>query len=127
MTYLEANERVLRRRHYVVLASVGSHWFSFYANRVEDYRGEFGKEFCLVINCSKNRDDAYVMPFEEVEGFFAKDYLSKGRWAGTVSEDRLAVYRYPEPPQESVVSRFHNAFDLLQDAPGLVPGRVEYE
>jgi hypothetical protein len=127
MTYFSAYEGKLKRRHYITAARVDTHWFNFYASRVDDYRHEFGKLFCLVVNCSDKTDDAFILPFAEFEDVFSQEMLSGGRWVGTLINDNLSVFCDGKASEERCVSDFHNAFHLLQEAPQPVPQKPYYE
>lgn len=86
----------------------------------------YGDEFCLVINCSESQDTAYVLPFTAVKEMFTPEYLNGTRWVGNIIKDNLSVSLGGKPMQEMYVGNFHNAFELLQDAPQPLPARPEF-
>jgi hypothetical protein len=126
MTYIEAHRARLSERHYITNATSGTHWYNFYAGTLDDYHRMYGDEFCLVINCSENHDDAYVVPFNEVKEMFTREYLNDKRWVGNVIKEYLSVSLGGNPMREMDVGHFHNAFELLQDAPQPFPVKPKY-
>lgn len=122
--YIEAHMQRLRQRHYVQRAK--ERFYNFYEGKLERYRTRYGDSFCLVISCSNNRDDAYVLPYNVVRDIYVPEYLRSGRWVGNVREDNLTVSHGGMPPKTLYVRKFHNAFELLQDAPQPIPHKTEY-
>ena len=126
MSYIAAHRAKLSKRHYITNATSGTHWYNFFAGRLDEYRQTYGDEFCLVINCSNDQDTAYVLPFKEVKEMFSPEYLNGARWVGNVINDNLSVSLGGKPMQEMYVGNFHNAFEMLQDAPQPFPAKPEY-
>jgi len=97
MSYIAAHRAKLGKRHYITKATSGTHWYNFFAGRLDEYRQTYGDEFCLVINCSDDQDTAYVLPFKEVKEMFSPEYLNGARWVGNVINDNL-TFRSVENP-----------------------------
>ncbi|MCU0785735.1 MAG: hypothetical protein MUF81_17165, partial [Verrucomicrobia bacterium] len=117
MTYIAAHRARLSERHYITDATSGTHWYNFYAGKLTEYRRMYGDDFCLVINCSETHDSAYVLPFKDVKEMFSPEYLNGTRWVGNVIKENLSVSLGGKPMQEMCIDDFHNAFELLQEAP----------
>jgi hypothetical protein len=49
----------------------------------------------------------------------------QGRWIGNVVKDYFSISNAPLPKQETDVCHFHNAFELLQDAPQPLPPKPD--
>ena len=84
----------------------------FSKGKLEKYRRTYGNNFCLVINGSDDRDDAYVLPYPVVERFFRDDNLDPdGRgWSATIDGSYLI-----HQGERVQVSHLHNAFSQLVD------------
>jgi Endonuclease NucS C-terminal domain len=104
----------VRRRHYVRKATAENHWFDFMSSRVRDYRARFGDQFCLVVNGSDTREDAYIIPYTVARDVFTDAALDgRGRWVGTIVGNTLTL----APTGNTLnVSAFHNAFKLLDSS-----------
>jgi len=89
------------------------------ANKVKAYESRFGNEFCLVINGSETREDAYVIPFAAARRVFTESSLAsddRGRWIGTIRGSTLTL----APNGETLnVAPYHNAFQLLDSFTGV--------
>src|SRR6266700_7960291 len=107
MSYIPSHRAQLEARHYITTARTCTHWYNFYAGKVNEYRQLYGDNFCLVINCSLKHDDAYVLPFKDVKESFSPEYLNGNRWIGTVRRDNIIVSVAGKPMQEVYVGRFH--------------------
>jgi len=127
MSYIITHKARLARRHYITLARTGTHWYNFYAKKLKRYFSRYGDDFCLVINCSKAHDDAYVLPFKDVKEYFSPKYLNDDRWIGIVRHDNIIISLGGQPIQEVYAGHLHNAFNLLQDAPQPTPLAIESE
>jgi hypothetical protein len=103
--------------------STKSHWFNFHAKKLlEQYQKPYGEDFCLVINCSSAHDDAYVLPFGEVKHCFLGQYLDvRNRWCGNVVRENLIISVDEKEMERLDISGFHDAFELLKDAPKPLP------
>ena len=111
----------IRRRHYVRKATADNHWFDFMPSRVRDYQAQFGDSFCLVVNGSDTREDAYIIPFEVARQVFTDTALdNRGRWVGTIVGSTLTL----TPSGNTLnVAAYHNAFQML-DSPAMLPAAV---
>ena len=100
MATVYQNLSALQARHYLRHATAPNRWFEF-ANA----------NFCLIVNGSHERDDAYVLPFAVAREVFTSDALdSRGRWVGTIIGSKLLL----TPSNKSLmVAPYHNAFGLL--------------
>lgn len=96
------------RRHYVRLATAGNHWFDFSVGKVRSYQARFGDDFCLVVNGSREIDDAFVLPFRAVRDMFLEEASDGHRWSGTIVGSILNV-----SGKSLNVSKYHNNFGLL--------------
>ena len=101
----------IQRRHYVRNATADNHWFDFAYAKLERYRSRFGDDFCLVVNGSDARDDAYILPFRVARRVFTPKAVDhRGRWIGTIVDDVLRL----SPSGASLnVGGYHNPFQLL--------------
>jgi len=93
---------------------------------MDKYIRKFGDDFCLVLNRSKVRNDAYILPFKEFKDIFTVANLSdkKSRiWAGHIipnSEELRLTPTYQG--HEKFVGNYHNKFQLLlPNAPQPLP------
>jgi hypothetical protein len=110
MSTIRSRRPNLGSRHYLLNPSLHNFWVKLSHWRLQDYRRQFGDDFCIVLNRSKTVDDAYVLPY----GLFKHLIYSRGwpkfttNWDLTISKGhvRLAGQRFP-------VGRFHNFFELL--------------
>ncbi len=81
----------------------------------------------MVVCCDCTTDDAYVIPYAEVKDLLIPPYLrdSGTRWIGNLYNEYFSISCAPLPKQEIDVCRFHNAFELLQDAPQPLPQKPD--
>lgn len=101
----------IRPRHYVRQATAANHWFDFMENRVNVYRAQYGDDFCLIINGSRNDDDAYIIPFSIARNTFTPDALDeRRRWIGIIEGTRLHL---STNGANMNVMPYHNAFHLI--------------
>jgi hypothetical protein len=126
MSYIATHRSKLERRHYITTARRNNYWHNFYALKLSKYCRQYGHDFCLVINGSTKADDAYVLPFKEVKKCYSKQYLNGNRWIGIIEDIYLIVSRDGAPVQKFCVTEFHNAFELLQEAPTPLPNIDEF-
>jgi hypothetical protein len=121
MSYIELNKTSLKQYHYITTAQVCTHWYNFYVRTLRQYVRVHGHSFCLVINCSRTMDDAFILPFTSVETFYSTDYKdARDRWTGNVRHGFVDISLAGKATKALDVKRFHNAFHLLQ-APSLPP------
>lgn len=120
------HEARIKHRHYVTTATAETHWYNFYAEKLKNYQNLYGEDFCLVINCSTTHDSAYVLPFAAVKQYLSPAYLNGSRWIGAVHKDNVVISGEGQPVQEVWAGDYHNAFELLQDAPTPLPPQVRY-
>lgn len=108
MPYIADNIAKLRRRHYIRNATAANCWFDFASNKVNDFVRRYGDDFCLVINASRELDDAYVIPYSIGRQVFTQVALdARGRWVGTILDSNLVLV----PSHNSLrVASYHNAF-----------------
>jgi|GEM_PF-2763369 len=93
-SYINDHRAELERRHYVLKATTRDRFFNVYYKKLYNYyRQRYEDNFCLIIDCSKDNDNAYIIPFAAVKALFAERYLQSGRsrWIGHVYHDRLSV------------------------------------
>jgi hypothetical protein len=126
MSYIKTHKPRLEQRHYITTARRSNYWHNFYEKKLGKYRHRFGDDFCLVINGSTKADDAYVLPFKAVKDCYSKQYLNGNRWIGIIEDIYLIVSRSGAPVQRVCVAEFHNAFELLQEAPLPLPVKDEF-
>jgi hypothetical protein len=93
---------------------------------MNEYCRKFGDDFCLIINGSTTSDNAYVLPYKEVKACYSPQYLNGNRWIGIIEDIYLIVSRSGAPVQRVCVAEFHNAFELLQEAPKPLPAKDEF-
>jgi len=117
---------MLKQRHYVTTATTSTHWYDFYPSILNTRRSQYGDNFCLVLNCSRICDEAYILPFTKFAQYFSPEYLKGNRWFGHVRREYLTVEPDQGPIHEVDVGPFYNAFELLQDAPQPIPARIEF-
>ena len=111
VSYVTQNARRLASRHYVRNATAWNHWFDFTDARLQSYLRRYGEGFCLVINGSHDRDDAYVLPYRVAKQILTRDRIDyRGRWVGTIVGDKLRV---AGDELNLPVVTFRNAFHLL--------------
>lgn len=114
ISFLTENKSQVRSRHYMQNATADNHWYAFYRSRVENFRTQHGKDFCLIVNGSKSHNDAYVIPYKECETFYSEDYVdNKGRWVGTIKNNQIKLTCPGRPAKVISGSPFYNAFELL--------------
>lgn len=101
----------LRPNHYIRQATAANHWFDFVENRVNTYRARHGDNFCLIVNGSRNDDDAYIIPFSVAQSIFTIAALDeRRRWIGTIEGTRLHL---STSGVNMNVAHYHNAFHLV--------------
>ena len=120
-SYIITHRLRLSRRHYITNAT--QMWFNFYASKLNTYTRNFGDDFCLVINCSRRCDDAFILPFANFRDFFTPAFLyDQRRWHGYIHPDDEAIRLTPcRLGHEKLAHEYHNAFHLLQDGPKPFP------
>jgi len=98
-------------------------WFNFYQAKLREFIQDHGSNFCLVINGSSKNDDAFILPYKAVKSFFSPDMLDGShRWVGSIRmHDEAIVISTGGRSKEFPGHDYHNAFRLLQDAPGPLP------
>lgn len=105
----------IAERHYVRQAKIG-YWFDFYAKKLERYHQRSNGDFCLIVLGSEETDDCYIIPYCVARFVFVRDALDdRKRWIGDITNDVLHLSGRRSLP----VSRFYNAFDLLDDRTGI--------
>ena len=111
MPVIEEHSAKLRRRHYLRNATAPNRWFDFTSGKVADFAKRYGEDFCLIINGSHDRDDAYVIPFKIARQTFTRDALdSRGRWVGTIEGSQLTLV----PSHNTFrVSAYHNIYHQI--------------
>jgi hypothetical protein len=117
MIYLSVHKTKLKHRHYVTTARTRTHWYNFYERPLKKYIAEYGDNFCIVLNCARSFNFAYVLPFKDIKDCFLPEYSKGGRWNGNVIDENLIVSVDGKRKCEMCVGSFRNAFALLQDAP----------
>src|SRR5262245_6909761 len=121
MTYIEAHRARLERRHYVMQAHSPTHFFNLRPNVLNGYRSQYEDDFCLVLDCSPEFDSAYILPYGDVKEYFSEEYLNANRWVGNIRNENIEITLGGKPKLEIMASNYHNAFDLLQEAPKPFP------
>jgi 5-methylcytosine-specific restriction endonuclease McrA len=112
-SFVAHNLETLSQRHYVRKAGASDYWFDFTQNKLEQYKGEFGDDFCLVLYASETDDDSYVLPYSHVKHLFADQYVDdRKRWVGSIDGNLLRVRR---SNQTMSLSAYYNAFEYLED------------
>jgi hypothetical protein len=117
--YIAEYRNELSKQHYIRKAKAGTnYWFDFAYSKVIKYKKSFGYNFCMVIYDSETEDDAYIMPYGNVEGFFSKDALeeNRARWIGNIKNNEIHLSR----GKTMSVSAYYNAFDLLDVEDGSI-------
>lgn len=122
-SYIESHRARLERRHYITDAFTDTMWFNFFEGRVRDFIHNYAYDFCMVINGSPFPDHAFVLPFEDFRDFFSPDLLDEThRWVGTIrAHDEAIRISHGRISKTRPVFEYHNAFQLLQDAPPYLP------
>ena len=93
-------------------ATASNHWFDFVSNKVYQFFGRFGDDFCLIVNGSDLIDDAYVLPYGAIKNYFKDEFLDhRPRWVGTIIGHRL---KFGIAPFSIPVAEYYNKFDLLK-------------
>jgi hypothetical protein len=114
----------LSKQHYIRKAAAGTnYWFDFAYSKVIEYKEQFGYNFCMVIYGSETEDDAYIMPYRSVEGFFSEDALEENRvrWIGNIKNNEIRLSH----GKTMSVSAYYNAFDLLDaEEPAILPMKL---
>ncbi len=111
MAIVYNNLSALQKRHYLRHATAANHWFEFANGKMKAYQKRYGEDFCLIVNGSHERDDAFVLPFSFVRSAFTADALdSRGRWVGTIVGSTL---RLSSGNRTLAVAPYHNAFHLV--------------
>jgi hypothetical protein len=123
MSYISDHRSSLERRHYIIDATTQTMWFNFYEGKLGEFIGSFDHDFCLVINGSRQFNDAFILPFKDFKDFFSSDFLdATHRWSGNVrAADEVIMLSLDGKTKEKFGHEYHNAFDLLQDAPSPLP------
>jgi len=87
--YIADHRDELSVRHYIRKAGTEFYWFDFSYNKFREYQEQFGIDFCLVIYGSEDEDDAYIMPYKDLQEFFSIDSLesNRARWIGNIKDD----------------------------------------
>jgi hypothetical protein len=122
-SYITYHRPRLQSRHYITDARVGTMWFNFYQAKLRDFVREHGSDFCLVINGSSKQDDAFILPYKAVKDFFSPEMLDGShRWVGSIRMvDEVILISANGKSKEFSGHEFHNAFQLLKDAPMPLP------
>jgi hypothetical protein len=120
MSYITHHRVRLEHRHYITNAT--AMWFNFYDGKLKKYIS-YGDDFCLVVNCSRRSNDAFILPFKNFIDFFTPEFLDrKRRWHGYIRADDEVMRISPcQQTHERLVHEYHNAFHLLQGAPLPLP------
>ena len=127
MPYLTKHRDTLGERHYITSAQAETHWFNFHEGRLRDFLDSYGDDFCLVIDCSSQMDDAFILPYKEFKDLFTQDLLDGNhRWVGSIRNEVIRISA-GGAAKEREASNYHDSFHLLQDAPQPVPKRPDYE
>jgi hypothetical protein len=123
MSYISDHRFSLERRHYIIDATTQTRWFNLYESKLREFTGSFGDDFCLVINGSRQFNDAFILPFKDFNDFFSPDFLdATHRWSGNVhAADEVIKLSLDGKTKEKFGHEYHNAFDLLQAAPLPLP------
>jgi len=126
-SYITTHRLKLARRHYVTTAS--RMWFNFYPHKLRTYVTDYGDDFCLVINCSRQCDDAFILPFHDFRDFFTPAFLQDNRrWHGYIRADDEAIRLTPcRAGHERLAHEYHNAFHFLQGVPLPLPSEADLE
>lgn len=115
-SYITDNFDTLSKQHYIRKAGTTDYWFDFTQGRLDEYRAQFGDDFCLVLYGSETEDDAYVLPYLHVKHLFRDEYLDdRRRWIGSISNNMLLV-RHNN--QSMSISAYYNAFEYLDEERG---------
>src|SRR5258708_1234253 len=119
VSYIERNRARLEQRHYVADAFTDTMWFYFAQNRIRFYVDAYVSEFCLIVNASPSFDHAFILPFKDFKDFFSQELLDENaRWVCNIpAKGEVIRLSYFNTSIERPVSRYHNAFKLLQDSP----------
>lgn len=119
-SFIYDHRESIEKRHYVRQATSRRYWFDFHSRKLQGYCHRFGNDFCLVIYGSTETDDAYIIPYSTASGVFTSETVDqRSRWIGNIVNDLLRL----SGRRSLAVSRFYNAFDLLDDraaAPSIV-------
>jgi hypothetical protein len=123
LSYISDHRVSLERRHYVTDATTQTMWFNIYDGKLREFIGSFGHDFCLVINGSRQFDNAFILPFKDFKDFFSSDFLDAShKWSGNIrAADEVIKLSLDGRSKEKFGHEYHNAFDLLQDAPSPLP------
>lgn len=110
-SFIADNLKTLSERHYIRKAGAEDYWFDFTQNKLENYKNEYGDDFCLVLYASETEDDSYVLPYADVKHLFSDQYIDdRKRWVGSFDGNLLRVRR---SNQTMSVSAYYNAFEYL--------------
>lgn len=138
MPYIDTYRRRLERRHYVNDATSDTHWYDINKRKYDRFLAKYGEDFCIVLVCSHppcGFDDAYVLPVREFKSLFTPDYLkvephstiqTSSLWMGHIIDNRISVECTGKEHRYKSVAEYHNAYNLLQDAPTYVREESEY-
>jgi len=122
--FVAENRQSLSEFHYIRKASAANYWFDFSSNKLEDYKRNFGRNFCLVIYGSEIENDAYVMPYQAIEDILTTDSLDhRSRWIGTIQNNIINITN----GKSKSVSSFFNQFHLLFEIPDPETSTVKEE
>jgi 5-methylcytosine-specific restriction endonuclease McrA len=112
-SFVADNLETLSERHYVRKAGTADYWFDFRHNKLEQYRQQFGDNFCLVLYGSETVDDSYILPYAQVKHLFLDDYIDKRkRWVGSIRGTLLDI-RNSERTMS--LTAYYNTFEYLDD------------
>lgn len=117
-SYIQENLRILKEKHYVrVASSESNYWFDFTSSKLHTYQKKYEDKFCLILHGSKQSDDAYIFPYQEVKSFFSDDLIDhRGRWIGSIRNNIMRISNSGQG-KSFPVSRYYNAFRLLHNEP----------
>jgi len=119
--YIERNKDFLKKYHYIRFDSNDFSFLDIHYNVLDDYKLEYGRDFCVVLYAHRKWDDCYVIPFGHLENIFVPDFFcsengdnlenNRNRWKFKISKHTLRLFRNirtdKQPPLLDV-SRFWN-------------------
>lgn len=113
--YIHKNRDLLKRSHYLLLTNAEQYWFNASPGRLQDYRQQYGDDFCLVLYRYGPDNDCYIIPFKALKQLLISEYLvpvkTSQRWHGSIKEDILRIRTADHTVN---VSQYYNAIQLLQ-------------
>jgi hypothetical protein len=125
-SYITQHSLRLRQYHYIQTATTRQRWFNFSKRPLSRYIREFGDDFCLVINCSRQWDEAYILPFGDFKDLFVPaSMIDERRWEGGIVDDCIRLSPV-EKNFEKFVGTYLNAFHSLRHAPLPLPQAVDF-